>query len=73
LVVNATKNKQLTNVRASGSDEALRLVPPVKMTLEQAIDYIGPDEYVEVTPQSIRLRKKYLTETDRKKYGRKKD
>jgi len=73
LVVNATKNKQLTNVRASGSDEALRLVPPVKMTLEQAIDYIGVDEYVEVTPQNIRLRKKYLTETDRKKFGRKKD
>lgn len=73
LVVNATKNKQLTNVRASGTDEALRLVTPKRMTLEEAIDYIGPDEYVEVTPQNIRLRKKYLTETDRKKYGRSKD
>ncbi len=72
LVVNATKNKQLTNVRASGSDEALKLVTPKIMTLEEAIDYIGPDEYVEVTPLSIRLRKKFLTETDRKKYGRKK-
>jgi len=73
LVVNATKNKQLTNVRASGTDEALRLVTPKRMTLEEAIDYIGPDEYVEVTPLSIRLRKKYLTETERKKYGRSKD
>lgn len=71
LVVNATKNKQLTNIRASGSDEALRLMTPIKMSLEQAIDYIGPDEYVEVTPLNIRLRKKYLTETDRKKFGRK--
>lgn len=73
LVVNATKNKQLTNVRASGTDEALRLVTPKRMTLEEAIDYIGPDEYVEVTPLSIRLRKKYLTETERKKFGRSKD
>lgn len=73
LVVNATKNKQLTNVRASGTDEALRLVTPKRMTLEEAIDYIGNDEYVEVTPLNIRLRKKYLTETDRKKFGRSKD
>lgn len=73
LIVNATKNKQLTNIRASGSDEALKLTPPIKMSLEQAIDYIGPDEYVEVTPLSIRLRKKYLSETDRKKYSRNKD
>jgi GTP-binding protein len=73
LVVNATKNKQLTNVRASWTDEALRLVTPKIMTLEEAIDYIWNDEYVEVTPQSIRLRKKFLTEVERKKYGRKKD
>ena len=73
LVVNATKNKQLTNVRASGTDEALRLVTPKRMTLEEAIDYIGSDEYVEVTPQNIRIRKKYLTETDRKRFGRNKD
>ncbi len=73
LVVNATKNKQLTNVRASGTDEALRLVTPKRMTLEEAIDYIGPDEYVEITPLNIRLRKKYLTETDRKKFSRNKD
>ena len=71
LVVNATKNKQLTNVRASGTDEALRLVTPKRMTLEEAIDYIGNDEYVEITPENIRLRKKYLTETDRKRFGRK--
>lgn len=67
LVVNATKNKQLTNVRASGSDEALKLTPPRKMTLEDALDYIAEDEYVEITPSSVRLRKKYLKETDRKK------
>lgn len=70
LVVNACKNKQLTNVRSSGTDEALRLTPIKRMTLEEAIDYIGPGEYVEVTPQSIRIRKKYLTETERKKAGK---
>lgn len=73
LVVNATKNKQLTNIRASWTDEALKLVTPKKMTLEEAIDYIWQDEYVEITPLNIRLRKKYLSETDRKKYSRKKD
>lgn len=67
LAVNATKNKKLTNVRASGTDEALKLVPPKIMTLEEAIDYISSDEYVEVTPESIRLRKKYLTEGERKR------
>jgi len=70
LAVNATKNKKLTNVRASGTDEALKLVPPKLMTLEEAIDYISADEYVEVTPISIRLRKKYLTETERKRFGK---
>ena len=68
LTVNSTKNKKLTNVRASGTDEALKLTPPKIMTLEEAIDYIGNDEYVEITPETIRLRKKYLTETERKKY-----
>lgn len=67
LTVNVTKNKKLTNVRASGSDEAMKLTPPKLMTLEEAIDYIGWDEYVEVTPENIRLRKKYLTETERKR------
>ncbi len=70
LSVNATKNKKLTNVRASGTDEALKLTPPKIMSLEEAIDYISEDEYVEVTPESIRLRKKYLTETERKRYKR---
>jgi GTP-binding protein len=67
LVVNPTKNKQLTNMRASGSDEAIRLTPIRKMTLEDCLDYIADDEYVEVTPVSLRLRKKYLTENERKK------
>lgn len=69
LVVNPTKNKQLTNMRASGADEAIRLTPIRKMTLEDCIDYIGDDEYVEVTPTSLRLRKKWLTENERKRNG----
>ena len=67
LSVNATKNKKLTNVRASGTDEALKLTPPKIMSLEEAIDYISADEYVEVTPETIRLRKKWLKETERKR------
>ena len=67
LVVNPVKGKQLTNVRASGTDEALTLVPPIKHTLEQALEFIEDDELVEVTPISIRLRKKRLTETERKR------
>ncbi len=70
LVVNPTKNKQLTNIRASGTDEAIKLTPIRRMTLEDALDYIKDDEYVEVTPLSIRLRKKYLTENDRKRSWR---
>jgi GTP-binding protein len=69
LVVNPTKNKQLTNMRASGTDEAIRLTPIRQMTLEDCLDYIGDDEYVEVTPKSLRLRKKWLTEGERKKNG----
>jgi len=64
--VNVTKTKQLTNFRAAGSDEAIRLEPPTLLTLEQAIEWITDDEFVEITPQSIRLRKKYLTEMDKK-------
>ena len=64
--VNVTKTKQLTNMRASGADEAIRLEPPTILTLEQAIEWITDDEYVEVTPESIRIRKKYLTEMDKK-------
>lgn len=67
LVVNVTKGKQLTNVRASGSDENIILTPPRKFTLEQAIDYIQDDELIEVTPDAIRLRKRYLLENERKR------
>ncbi len=67
LVVNACKGKKLTNVRASGSDEAIRLTPPREMTLEQALEFIDNDELVEVTPVSIRLRKRLLDENERKK------
>ncbi len=70
LVVNATKNKQLTNMRASGTDEAIRLTPIRKMTLEDCLDYIAEDELVEVTPLSLRLRKKWLTEGERKRGGK---
>ncbi|MBU2864255.1 translational GTPase TypA [Reinekea forsetii] len=70
LVVNPTKGKQLTNVRASGTDEALTLSPPIKHTLEQALEFIEDDELVEVTPESIRLRKKLLTENERKRASR---
>lgn len=70
LVVNPTKNKQLTNMRASGTDEAVRLTPPRKFTLEEALDYISSNEYVEVTPSNIRIRKKGLTEADRKRGGK---
>ncbi len=67
LVVNPIKGKQLTNVRASGTDEAVRLVPPIQMTLEYAVEFIADDELVEITPQSIRLRKRHLKEHERKK------
>lgn len=67
LAVNPTKGKQLTNVRASGTDEAINLTPPVRHTLEQALEFIEDDELVEVTPTSIRLRKKFLTENERKR------
>ncbi|MBI4232595.1 translational GTPase TypA [Candidatus Peregrinibacteria bacterium] len=67
LAVNPNKNKQLTNVRASGSDEALTLTPITPITLETAIEYIKEDEYAEITPKQVRLRKKYLKESDRKR------
>jgi GTP-binding protein len=67
LVVNATKNKQLTNMRASGTDEAMNLTPPRVMTLEDALDYVGEDELVEITPTKVRLRKKKLKENERKR------
>jgi len=67
LIVNVTKGKQLTNVRASGSDENIILIPARRYTLEQAIDYIGDDELIEVAPGGIRMRKRYLTEQERKR------
>ena len=70
LVVNPIKGKQLTNVRASGTDEAVRLTTPIKLTLESAVEFIDDDELVEITPQSIRVRKRYLTENERKRAGR---
>jgi GTP-binding protein len=70
LEVNPLKSKQLTNFRSTGKDEAVRLTPPRKMTLEQAIAYIQDDELVEVTPKSIRLRKRYLDPHERKKASR---
>ena len=70
LTVNALKGKQLTNVRSSGTDEAQVLTPPIKMTLEQALEFIDNDELVEVTPENIRIRKKFLKENERKREGR---
>lgn len=70
LIVNTTKGKQLTNVRASGSDENIILIPPRKFSLEQAIDYIADDELIEVTPEAIRMRKRFLTENERKRGGK---
>ena len=70
LVVNPIKGKQLTNVRSSGTDEAVRLVPPIELTLEKAVEFISDDELVEITPKSIRLRKRYLVEHERKKAQR---
>ncbi|HUX90661.1 MAG TPA: translational GTPase TypA [Gallionellaceae bacterium] len=70
LVVNPIKGKQLTNIRSSGTDEAVRLTPPIKLTLESAVEFIDDDELVEITPLSIRVRKRYLTENERKRSGR---
>ncbi|MCQ3924970.1 MAG: translational GTPase TypA [Rhodocyclaceae bacterium] len=70
LVVNPVKTKQLTNVRASGKDEAIMLVPPIQITLESAVEFIADDELVEITPKSIRLRKRHLKEHERRRAGR---
>ena len=72
LVVNPIKPKPLTNVHASGTDDALTLSPHIKYTLEQALEFIDDDELVEVTPENIRIRKKILTESERKSSGRNK-
>jgi GTP-binding protein len=71
LTVNPLKGKQLTNMRASGSDESVILTPPIQFSLEQALEFINDDELVEVTPKSIRIRKLYLTENNRKRFSRK--
>jgi GTP-binding protein len=70
LVVNPLKGKQLTNVRASGTDEAINLTPPIRMSLEQALEFVGEDELLEVTPTSLRVRKKFLLEHERKRASR---
>ena len=70
LVVNPIRGKKLTNVRASGKDDAISLTPPIKLTLERAIEFIDDDELVEITPKSLRIRKRYLTEQDRKRAHR---
>ncbi|MET0280684.1 MAG: translational GTPase TypA [Steroidobacteraceae bacterium] len=70
LVVNPIKTKKLTNVRAAGKDDAIILTPPIDLTLEYAVEFIADDELVEVTPQSIRIRKRYLTENERKRHSR---
>lgn len=70
MIVNAVKGKQLTNVRASGTDDAIYLKPPMTLSIERGLEVMNADEYLEITPQSVRLRKKYLTETERNKAGR---
>ena len=67
MVINVTKTKKLSNMRASGSDEKTSIAPPIKFSLEEAMEYVGVDEYVEITPKSIRLRKILLSEIDRKR------
>jgi len=71
MVVNPTKGKKLDNMRSTGNDENIVLTPPVKFSLEQAIEFLDSDELVEVTPAHIRLRKKLLKETERKRYSKK--
>ena len=70
LVVNPIKGKQLTNVRSSGKDEAVNLTTPIPLTLESAVEFIDDDELVEITPQSIRIRKRFLLEHERKRASR---
>jgi len=73
LEVNVLKGKKLTNIRTHARDEAVRLIPPIAMTLEKALAYIGDDELVEVTPKAIRLRKKLLDPNERRKLDRRKE
>jgi len=71
MTVNPIKGKQLTNFRASGTDEAIHLIPPQLLTIENGLEIMAKDEYLEVTPKSVRLRKKYLSEAERGKANRK--
>jgi GTP-binding protein len=71
MTVNPIKGKQLTNMRASGADEAIQLVPPMKLSIERGLEVMAEDEFLEITPQSVRLRKEFLTEVDRKRANRK--
>ena len=71
IVINVCKSKKLTNMRASGSDDKTSIAPPIKFSLEEALEYIQEDEYVEVTPNFMRLRKIYLDENDRKRMSKK--
>ncbi|MFA7309756.1 MAG: translational GTPase TypA, partial [Candidatus Paceibacterota bacterium] len=70
MMVNPTKGKQLTNMRSKGTDEALNLVPPFELTIERGLEVMAEDEYLEITPASVRLRKQFLTENDRIKSRR---
>ena len=70
LVVNPIKTKQLTNIRAAGKDEAIMLTPPIPLTLEYAVEFIADDELVEITPKSIRIRKRHLVAHERKRASR---
>jgi GTP-binding protein len=72
MVVNPTKGKQLTNIRASGSDDAIDLVPPYELTIERGLEVMAEDEYLEITPESVRLRKQHLTGSERAKFRRQK-
>ncbi len=71
MIVNVTKSKKLTNMRASGSDDKVRIIPPIVFSLEEALEYIKEDEYVEVTPNNMRLRKIILDENERKRMSKK--
>ena len=70
LVVNATRTKQLTNFRVSGKEDAIKITPAIQLTLEYAVEFIADDELVEITPKSIRIRKRHLAEQDRKRASR---
>jgi GTP-binding protein len=71
MAVNPIKGKQLTNMRASGTDDAIQLTPPQELSIERGLEVMAEDEYLEVTPKSVRLRKQYLTEVERRRAGRK--